>query len=113
MNETLGITPPTDKEGVLQDMHWSGGAIGYFPTYALGSIYASQLFNQLEKERPEINKEIQKGDFNHILSWLRTNVHQYGRMMAAEEIIKKTCGEGLNAERFTSYLSKKYLNLYD
>ncbi len=113
MNEILRVTPPTDKEGILQDMHWSGGAIGYFPTYALGSIYASQLFDQLEKERPEIIKEIRKGDFNHILSWLRTNVHQYGRMMTAEEIIKKTCGEGLNAERFTSYLSNKYLNLYD
>jgi carboxypeptidase Taq len=112
MNESLGITPPTDKEGVLQDMHWSGGAIGYFPTYAIGTIYSAQLFNQLEKDHPETIDEIQKGEFNNILSWLRTNIHQYGRMMTAEEIMKKTCGQGLNAEEYTNYLSEKYLSMY-
>lgn len=112
MEEFLGITPPSDKEGVLQDMHWSGGAIGYFPTYALGSIYAAQLFDQIIKDRPETIHEIQKGEFSQILSWLRTHVHQFGRMMTAEEIITRTCGEGLNAEHFTSYLEKKYLDLY-
>jgi carboxypeptidase Taq len=94
-------------------MHWSGGAIGYFPTYAIGTIYASQLFNQLIKDHPETIEEIKKGEFNNILSWLRNNIHQYGRMMTADEIIKQTCGEGLNAEKFTSYLSSKYLVLYD
>ena len=103
MNELLNVTPPSDKEGVLQDMHWSGGAVGYFPTYALGSIYAAQLFDQLNKDHSETIQKIQHGEFSEILSWLRTNVHQYGRMMTAEDIIKKTCGEGLNAERFTSY----------
>jgi len=112
MNELLNVTPPSDKEGVLQDMHWSGGAVGYFPTYALGSIYAAQLFDQLNKDHSETIQKIQHGEFSEILSWLRTNVHQYGRMMTAEDIIKKTCGEGLNAERFTSYLEKKYLGLY-
>ena len=112
MNESLGITPPSDKEGVLQDMHWSGGAIGYFPTYAIGTIYSSQLFNQLIKDHPETIEEIKKGEFNNILSWLRNNVHQYGRMMNADEIINKTCGEGLNAESFVSYLEEKYLGLY-
>ena len=113
MKDYLGITPPTDTNGVLQDMHWSGGAIGYFPTYAIGTIYAAQLFNQLEKDHPETIEEIKKGEFQNILSWLRTNVHQYGRMMTAEEIINQTCGEGLNAEKFTSYLSNKYLSLYE
>ena len=112
MEESLGITPPTDKEGILQDMHWSGGAIGYFPTYAIGTIYAAQLFKQLEKDHPQTIEEIKKGEFNQILNWLRTHVHQYGRMMMAEEIIKKTCGEGLNAEVFISYLKEKYLNIY-
>lgn len=112
MNEYLGITPPNDKDGILQDMHWSGGAIGYFPTYALGSIYAAQLFNQLEKDRPETVEEIREGEFGQILTWLRTNVHRYGRMMTAEEIIKKTCNEGLNTKRFINYLSEKYLDLY-
>ncbi|MFO8078494.1 MAG: carboxypeptidase M32, partial [Thermoplasmatota archaeon] len=112
MNESLGITPPTDTDGVLQDMHWSGGSIGYFPTYALGTIYASQLFHQLKKDHPETIEEIQNGAFNQILMWLRKNVHQYGRMMTAEEIIKQTCGEGLNAEAFISYLEEKYLKIY-
>jgi carboxypeptidase Taq len=112
MNEYLAITPPTDKEGVLQDMHWSGGAIGYFPTYAIGTIYASQLFNKLIKDNPKTIEEIRKGEFKSILSWLRNHVHQYGRMMTAEEIIKQTCGEGLNSDIFTAYLEKKYLPLY-
>ncbi len=112
MDESLGITPPTDTQGLLQDMHWSGGSIGYFPTYALGSIYAAQLFHQLNKDHPETMDEIQNGEFNHILTWLREHVHQYGRMMTAEEIIKKTCGDGLNADVFVSYLEEKYLNLY-
>ncbi len=112
MQDFLGITPPTDKEGVLQDMHWSGGSIGYFPTYALGSIYAAQLFNQLETDQPDTIEKIRKGEFTSILSWLRTHVHQYGRMMTAEEIIKQTCGQGLNSDQFTSYLKDKYLDLY-
>jgi carboxypeptidase Taq len=112
MEESLGITPTTDTEGVLQDMHWSGGSIGYFPTYALGSIYAAQLFNALKKDHSNTNEEIKNGDFDNILTWLREHVHQYGRMMTAEEIIKKTCGEGLNADVFVSYLRQKYLNLY-
>lgn len=112
MDESLGITPPTDTEGVLQDMHWSGGSIGYFPTYALGTIYASQLFNQLKKDQPETIEQIQKGEFNHILTWLQEHVHQYGRLMTAEEIIKQSCGEGLNADVFIQYLNKKYLDLY-
>ena len=112
MEESLGITPSTDTEGVLQDMHWSGGSIGYFPTYALGTIYAAQLFHQLKKDQPETIEQIQNGEFSHILTWLREHVHQYGRLMTAEEIIKQICGEGLNADVFIQYLNKKYLDLY-
>ncbi|MDG6218475.1 MAG: carboxypeptidase M32 [Candidatus Thermoplasmatota archaeon] len=113
MDDYLGVTPRTDTEGVLQDMHWSGGSIGYFPTYAIGTIYAAQLFKQLEKDLPETIEEIQQGSFSTILSWLRTQVHQYGRMMTAEEIIKNCCNEGLNADVFVSYLSKKYRTMYE
>jgi carboxypeptidase Taq len=112
MQDVLGITPSSDKEGVLQDMHWSGGSIGYFPTYALGSIYAAQLFDRLIKDKPNTIEKIKKGEFSSILLWLRSHVHQYGRMMTAEEIIKKTCGQGLNSDQFTSYLEEKYLDLY-
>jgi len=113
MNELLGITPKNDKDGVLQDMHWSGGSFGYFPTYAIGSIYSSQLFKKLTDENPGIFTDIEKGDFKNIIKWLRENVHRYGRIITADEIIKNVCGEGLNAKVFINYLKNKYYNLYD
>jgi len=113
ISDFLGITPKTDREGVLQDMHWSGGAFGYFPTYAIGTIYASQLFKQFSKERPTIRRQISQGNFTAILNWLSEHVHQYGRLMTADETIKKTCGEGLNSKVFIAYLKDKYYPLYD
>ena len=113
MDEILGIIPPTDKEGVLQDMHWSGGSFGYFPTYAIGTIYASQLFDKIKKDNSNVNDEIVKGEFGNILSWLREKVHKYGRLMTAEEIIKNACGEGINSKSFINYLKNKYYQLYE
>ncbi|MCK4332131.1 MAG: carboxypeptidase M32, partial [Thermoplasmatales archaeon] len=109
----LGITPKNDREGVLQDMHWSGGSFGYFPTYAIGTIYASQLFKKLSEENPNICNEIEQGNFANILVWLREHVHKHGRLMTAEELIKNTCGEGLNSKVFVGYLKDKYYPLYD
>jgi len=113
MEEFLDIFPKTDKEGVLQDMHWSGGDFGYFPTYAIGTIYASQLFKKLSEEKPTIFDEIEKGNFANILGWLREHVHKYGRLMSADEIIKNTCREGLNSRVFVDYLKGKYFELYE
>ena len=113
MTEMLGITPKNDREGVLQDMHWSGGSFGYFPTYAIGTIYASQLFKKLSEENPNIYNEIEQGNFANILAWLREHVHKHGRLMTAEELIKNTCGEGLNSKVFVGYLKDKYYLLYD
>ena len=113
INDFLGITPKNDTEGVLQDMHWSGGEFGYFPTYAIGTIYASQLFKQFSKEHTTIREEISEGNFTTILNWLSMHVHQYGRLMTANEIINKTCGEGLNSKVFITYLKEKYYPLYD
>jgi len=113
MYEMLGIKPKNDVEGVLQDMHWSGGSIGYFPTYAIGTIYSAQIYNQISKENPNMQIEIENGNFNNILKWLRKNIHQYGRLMMADEIIKKSCGGGLNSEVFIKYLKEKYLDLYN
>lgn len=112
MNDFLGITPKNDREGVLQDMHWSGGNFGYFPTYAIGTIYASQLFTQFLKENILAYEEIAHGIFNNILSWLQEHIYQYGRLITADEIIKKTCGEGLNSNVFIAYLKEKYYPLY-
>jgi len=112
MDDLLGITPKNDVDGVLQDMHWSGGSIGYFPTYAIGSIYSSQLFNQLKKDNSNLYAEIEQGNFQPTLDWLIEHVHRYGRLMTADEIIKKTCGEGLNSKVFIAYLKDKYYSLY-
>jgi len=113
MGEMLGVIPKNDREGMLQDMHWSVGSFGYFPTYALGTIYASQIFKQISEERHEITKEIEKGDFTSILAWLRKYIHKYGRLMTADDIIKNICGEGLNSKVFIGYLKDKYYPLYE
>ena len=112
MDEMLGITPANDVEGVLQDMHWSGGSIGYFPTYAIGTIYSAQIYNQIKKENSNLENEIENGDYQNILSWLGENIHRQGRLMTADETIKKCCGEGLNSKAYIDYLKEKYYNLY-
>jgi len=113
MKEMLDITPKNDADGVLQDMHWSGGSFGYFPTYSIGTIYASQLFKKLSEQNQNIFYEIEKADFSNILFWLRENVHKYGRIMTADEIINKVCGEGLNSKVFVDYIKNKYFELYE
>ncbi len=113
ITDFLGVTPKNDKEGVLQDMHWSGGEFGYFPTYAIGTIYASQLFKEFSKQHPTVHDEIAQGSFIAISQWLSKHVYQYGSLMTADEIIKKTCGEGLNSKVFIAYLKNKYYPLYE
>jgi carboxypeptidase Taq len=113
MKNILGISPNNDKDGVLQDMHWSGGSFGYFPTYAIGSIYASQIFNQMKKENKDLESEIKNGNFENILLWLKKNIHIYGRMINSDEIIKRCCKEGLKSKIFIDYLKKKYFEIYE
>jgi carboxypeptidase Taq len=113
MKELLDVSPENDKEGVLQDMHWSSGSIGYFPTYAIGSIYSAQIFNRLVCKNPDVFREIENADFGNILEWLRENIHKFGRRFSADDIIKNCCGEGLNSRIFVEYLKDKYYNLYD
>jgi carboxypeptidase Taq len=113
MDAMLGMTPKNDVEGVLQDMHWSGGSIGYFPTYAIGSIYSSQLFRKIQEELPTLRDDIQRAEFYSILDWLVENIHSYGRKYTADEIITKACGEGLNSRVFIDYLKEKYFSLYE
>ncbi|MFO7677222.1 MAG: carboxypeptidase M32 [Thermoplasmatota archaeon] len=113
MDELLGVVPTNDSEGVLQDMHWSGGSFGYFPTYAIGTIYSSQLFDQLKKDCPSICLDIEKGKFEDIISWLHENIYQFGRRLTADEIIQQTCGRGLDSTVFIKYLQEKYYELYE
>ncbi len=112
MDEMLGIIPENDNDGILQDMHWSGGNIGYFPTYAIGTIYSAQIYNQICKENKNIESEIEEGNFKNILNWLRGNIHSKGRSMMADDIVKECCGEGLNSKVFVDYIKEKYYGIY-
>ena len=112
MDDMLGVKPSNDVEGVLQDMHWSGGSIGYFPTYAIGTIYSAQIFKKISQDNKNFVSEIRNADFENIIDWLKGNIHEYGRLMDADDIIKKACGERLNSEVFVDYLKDKYYEIY-
>jgi len=108
MKSLLGVTPKSDREGCLQDIHWSMGAFGYFPTYSLGNVYAAQMFESFSKKHPDWEKRIEKGDFGFIRDWLSDNVWQHGRRYDGTELIKKISGKALTAKPFIDYISKKY-----
>lgn len=110
--EYLGIRPENDAEGVLQDVHWAGGMFGYFPSYALGYMYAAQMRQAMEKDLPNFDELCENGNFKPILHWLTTNVHQYGKCKKPLEIIQETTGERLTATYLATYLQNKYTTLY-
>jgi carboxypeptidase Taq len=109
----LGVTVPDDKKGCLQDVHWSHGSFGYFATYSLGSLYAAQLYSAISKENPGIEKQIIEGNTKPILSWLRENIHQYGRFYTSQQLCEKATGELLNSNYFIQYAEKKVNKIYD
>ncbi len=112
MEEYLGITPSNDTEGVLQDVHWSFGAFGYFPTYTLGNLYSVQFFNQAKKDLPGLDESCARGDFSSLLGWLRKNIHMLGRGRKAEELVLELTGQPLSAQPFLDYLETKYKSMY-
>ena len=112
MEEYLGMTPSSDAEGVLQDVHWSFGAFGYFPTYTLGNLYAAMLFQQAKKDTPELDKHISEGNFLPLKSWLNDRVHQWGRQYSANELIQHITGQTLTPQPFIQDLEEKFCNLY-
>jgi carboxypeptidase Taq len=109
MKQYLGVDVPDDAHGVLQDVHWSHGTIGYFPTYTLGNIYSAQFFNKAKQEIPNLEAGFAKGEFGLLLKWLRKNIHQYGGRYRPEELVKKVTGEGLNSKYLVDYLKNKSL----
>ncbi len=113
MMEYLGIAPDNDADGVLQDIHWSSGDFGYFPSYSLGNIYAAQFANALEKDIPTFSALIANGDFAPIRKWLHHNIHQHGKLLMPGEILLKATGEPSNAQFLVTYLTKKYASLYE
>lgn len=112
MREYLGIVPANDAEGCLQDVHWSFGGYGYFPSYTLGKLYAAMLWKQMQQELPDIRSMIANGQFEPIREWLRVQIHQYGKTQTSEEIIRRITGRGLTEEDFLAYVSAKADDVY-
>jgi len=113
MEELLGIIPPDDSKGVLQDVHWSEGIFGYFPYYILGNLYSAQIYYDLLKKNSQIHSEIKNGQYNNLISYLKQNIYQYGKIYRSDDLIKKITGESLNPEYFTAYLIEKYFQIYN
>ncbi|MFC6724711.1 carboxypeptidase M32 [Halobium palmae] len=111
--EYLGIRPDTDADGCLQDIHWSHGNFGYFPTYSLGSVMAAQLYESAEEELGDLDERTRDGDFAELHEWLRENVHQYGKRYETGDLVREATGEEFTAEAFTDYVTEKYGDLYD
>ncbi|WP_044336406.1 carboxypeptidase M32 [Rossellomorea aquimaris] len=110
--EYLGVRPSHNGEGVLQDVHWAGGSFGYFPSYALGYMYAAQFKRAMLHDLPHYEELLEKGDLAPIREWMTTNVHQWGKMKKPLEIIREVTGEGLNAQYLAEYLTEKYSKVY-
>ncbi len=109
----LGREVPDDAHGCLQDIHWSHGAFGYFPTYALGNLYAAQLMEKMAEDLPGLWEDVAGGQFSSVLGWLRKNIHVHGRAKTATELITEVTGKAPGPEAFLRYLEGKYSALYE
>lgn len=112
MHDLLGITPPTDALGCLQDIHWSLGSMGYFPTYALGNLYAAQFFEKFAHDHPDWESQLSQGNLAFIRDWLKTHIHQYGRQYTPHGLIEKVTGKPLSEKPYLDYLNAKYGKIY-
>ena len=112
-DKTVGIKSDTAADGVLQDMHWSMGALGYFPTYSLGTIYSAAFYEKATEELGDLSDEFRKGETSRLLEWLRTNIHQQAYRLDGKDLAEKITGGPVTAEPLLNYLKKKYGDLYD
>lgn len=112
MKELLGVTPPSDTKGCLQDIHWAHGSFGYFPTYALGNVYSAHLFESFENSFPSWQESVKQGDFTCIRNWLRDQVHHQGRTYAPLTLLKKITGKKVTSDAYVGYLENKYSDVY-
>ena len=108
MERLLGVVPPDDRTGCLQDIHWPGGEFGYFPTYTLGAVAAAQLFAAATAAEPDILPGLARGDFAPLTGWLRTNVHALGSLLPFDDLLARATGRGLDAEVFKRHLTTRY-----
>jgi carboxypeptidase Taq len=112
MQKYLGITPPNDAKGCLQDIHWSGGSIGYFPTYTLGNLYAAQFFEAARRDLGDLDAQFARGDFSPLLQWLREKIHRHGQRYSARELVKRATGSELSAKPLLDHLNRTASEFY-
>jgi carboxypeptidase Taq len=113
MFDYLGIEVPNDRLGVLQDTHWATGAIGYFPTYALGNLISAQLWEKITVDLPGLEDDFERGEFGALRDWLRENVHRYGRKFTPMETLQRAIGaDKIDPEPYVRYLRSKLESIY-
>ncbi len=112
MQDYLGVTPPNDAQGVLQDIHWSFGGFGYFSTYALGNLVSAQLWEKINQDIPDLTEQIRSGKFENLLGWLRTHIHAHGRKFEPQELVQKVTGSKIDPAPYMRYLRQKYGQIY-
>ncbi|MFD2673005.1 carboxypeptidase M32 [Marinicrinis sediminis] len=110
--EYLGITPPNDAKGVLQDVHWSGGSFGYFPSYSLGNMYAAQLMHTMKQQIPDYEAHIEAGELHVLKDWLTAHIYQHGKLLTPGELIERITGQSLDPAYLVDYLDEKYRQVY-
>jgi len=112
MQEYLGVTPPDDAHGVLQDIHWAMGSIGYFSTYALGNLISAQWWELIRADIPNLDDQIRAGEFGELLGWLREHVHRHGAKFEPQELVRRVTGSDIDAAPYMRYLNEKYGEIY-
>jgi len=113
MQDYLGVLPPNDADGVLQDVHWSGGMIGYFSTYALGNLISAQLWEVINRDIPDLPDQIRQGEFSALLTWLRQKIHIHGAKFEPQDLVQRVTGSKINPDAYVRYLQKKFGQIYD
>jgi carboxypeptidase Taq len=112
LQEYLGVTPPDDARGALQDIHWSTGLLGSFPTYTIGNIMSAQFFAAARRAVPGLDEALARGDYTPLRGWLAENVYRHGRAFGPDELLVRCTSKGLNAEPYLAYLNQKYDDLF-
>jgi carboxypeptidase Taq len=112
MQAYLGLTPPNDAQGVLQDVHWSEGYIGYFSTYALGNLISAQLWECLNSDLPDLPEQIRRGEFSRLTGWLTEKIHRYGKKFEPQELVERATGSRIDPAPYLRYLQGKYGQIY-
>jgi carboxypeptidase Taq len=112
MQEYLGVSPHDDAHGVLQDIHWAGGLIGYFPTYALGNVISAQFWEKIKKDIPDLDEQIAHGQFRNLLEWLRGKIHVHGAKFETQELVQKVTGSKIDPGPYLTYLNTKFREVY-